>query len=166
MKTRLNNKILFHWIFIMAVSGLLLFYTPNMPVIYFIVSFMMMTLIFNRASFLKIKSDNILITKTYFLFIPTFKFLINIKDITRLSLIDYRDIEINNSRKYAEFEAVIIVEALTGTLFYKPEYILVIDLKQNRSFEFEINADRKSMLKMITLLQKQINERNNQPYGI
>lgn len=166
MKTRLNNKILFHWIFIMVVSGLLLFYTPNTPVIYFIVSFMMMTLIFNRGAILKIKSDNILITKTNFLFIPTFKFLINLKDITRLTLIDYRDIEINNSRKYAEFEAVVIVEAITGTLFYKPDYILVVDLIQNRRVEFEINADRKIMLKIIPLLQKQINELNNQPYGI
>lgn len=47
-------------------------------------------------------------------------YLININDITSLSLIDFNDLRIENSKKYVEFEAVVIVEALTGTLFINP----------------------------------------------
>jgi hypothetical protein len=64
-----------------------------------------------------------------------------------------------------EFEAVIIVEALTGTLFYKPNFILIIDLIHNKRVKLELNADKKSVIKMITLLQKQIHERNIPSYG-
>ncbi|MEE4197824.1 MAG: hypothetical protein V2I54_09275 [Bacteroidales bacterium] len=79
---------------------------------------------------------------------------------------DYRHIELIHSRKYFEFEAAGIVEAITGILFYKPNYILGIDLFQNRRIEFEINADRKSVLKMISFLQKQIYEHKNQSHEI
>lgn len=74
--------------------------------------------IFNRITYLKLKADTLLITKTNFLFVPTYKFLINLNDIVRLPLTDYRDIHINNFRKYVEFEAVVVVEALTGIQFY------------------------------------------------
>ncbi|MFO7829733.1 MAG: hypothetical protein R6V23_14005 [Bacteroidales bacterium] len=166
MKTKPDNKIIIHWILITALLGVLLYYIENKSILYLTGSLIILSLIFNRITYLKLKADSILITKNNFLFVPTYKFLINLNDITRLSLIDYRDIEINNSRKYSEFEAVVIVEAITGTLFYKPNFILVIDLIPNKRVEFEINADRKSMLKLITVLQKQIHEHKNKSYGI
>jgi len=122
--------------------------------------------IFNRITYLKLKADTLLITKTNFLFVPTYKFLINLNDIVRLPLTDYRDIHINNFRKYVEFEAVVVVEALTGALFYKPNFILIIDLIDHKRVEFEFNSDRNSMLNMITLLQKRIQELKNQSYAI
>lgn len=161
MKTRPTNKIIFHWILIITGIGLLLYYTENKAVLYITVSLAMIILIFNRSTFLRLKADKLLITRTNFLFIPTYKFLINLNEITNLSLIDYRDVETNKSRKYAEFEAVVIVEAITGTLFYKPNYMLVIDLIQNKRFEFELNSQRKDILKIITRLQNQINKRDN-----
>lgn len=160
IKPRPGNKIIFHWIFIMTISGLLLFYTQNRPVTYLIISFIVMPLIFNRITYLRLNTHSLKITKTNFLFIPTYKFLINLNDIKGLSVLDYRAIDINSSKKNVEFEAVVIIEALTGTLFYKPNYILVIDLKQNKRVEFELNSDKESDLKMIILLQKELSKRD------
>lgn len=157
MKTRPNNKIIFYWILALTLIGLLFFYTENKPILYITGSFIVITLIFNRVSYLKLKADKLLLTKNSFLFIPTFKFLINTDDITSLSLIDFKHLRINDSRKYAEFEAVVIVEALTGTLFYKPNYKLIINLTHNRRVELELNSCKKDVLKIIGDLQKQIN---------
>ncbi|MDA3953373.1 MAG: hypothetical protein PF485_06985 [Bacteroidales bacterium] len=157
MKTRPNNKIIFYWILALTLIGLLFFYIENKPILYITSSFIVLTLIFNRVSYLKLKADSLLIAQTSFLIFPTFKFLINTNDIINLSLIDYKDIRINDSRKYAEFEAVVVIEIITGTLFYKPNYKLVIDLTQNKRVEFDINSRKKDVLKIIGDLQKQIN---------
>ena len=165
IRTRLSNKAIFHWIFIIIVSGLL-FNSQNRSVTYLIISFIVLTLIFNRITYLKLKADSLVITKNNIFFVPTDKFFINLNDITKLSLIDSRDIQLNNSGKYLEFEAVVVVEVLTGTLFYKPDFILIIDFIDNKRVESELNSDRGSMLKMFTLLQKEIHELKNQSYGI
>jgi hypothetical protein len=157
MKTRPNNKIIFYWILALTLIGLLFFYIENKPILYITSSFIVLTLIFNRVSYLKLKADSLLIAQTSFLIFPTFKFLINTNDIINLSLIDYKDIRINDSRKYAEFEAVVVIEIITGTLFYKPNYKLVIDLTQNKRVEFDINSRKKDVLKILGDLQKQIN---------
>ncbi len=157
MKTRPNNKIIFYWILVLTLIGLLFFYIENKPILYITGSFIVLTLIFNRVSYLKLKTDSLLIAKTSFLIIPTFKFLIKTNDIINLSLIDYKDIRINDSRKYAEFEAVVLIEIITGTLFYKPNYKLIIDLTKNKRVEFDINSRKKDVLKIIGDLQKQIN---------
>ncbi len=160
MKTRPNNKIIFHWVLTATMLGLLLFYIENKFMLYLISSIIILSLLLNRITYLRINDKSLLIAKTIFLFIPTFKSSINLKDVKKLSLIDYRDIEIKNSRKYPEFEAVVVVEAITGTLFYKPDYILEIDLLQNKRVEIEINAHRKGVNKIMRLLQKQIHELN------
>ncbi len=138
----------------MLVIGLSVYYIENKFILYTTVSFLIMTFIFNRATYLKLKNDSLLITKTNFLFIPTFKSLINVSDIKNLSLIDYRNINANNSRKYAEFEAVVIVKLITGTFFYKPNYKLIVDLTQNKRIELEINSQRKDILIIIRDLKK------------
>ena len=161
MKTKLNHKIIFHWVFILSLIGLLIYYIENKSILYTIVSFLIMTLIFNRTTYLKLKSDSLLITKTNFLFIPTSKVLFNINDIKSLSLTDYRDIDVYNSRKYAEFEAVVIVEIITGIFFYKPNYKLVVYLTQNKRIELEINSRKKDIIKIIMDLQKLIIKRHN-----
>jgi len=120
-----------------------------------------MSLIFNRTVYLILKTDSLLLIKTNFLFIPTFKLSFKIDDIISLSLIDYKYIDISNSRKNVEFEAVVIVEVITGTFFYKPNYKLTIDLTQNKRIELELNSHRKDTLKILTDLQSQIDNRHN-----
>jgi len=156
LKTRPDNKIIIHWILSISVSIILLLFIPNKPVMYLFVSLINMSLIFNSSSYLKLNRDSLLITKNNFLFIPTQKTLINLSDITNLSLMDYRPFDINNCRKHVEFEAVVIVEAMTGSLFYKPNYILVIDLLQDKRLEFELNSDTKNVLTIVSFLQNSL----------
>jgi len=161
MKTIPSIKIILHWILVVIVSVLLLYYVENKSILCISLCLLIMSLIFNRTVYLILKTDSLLLIKTNFLFIPTFKLSFKIDDIISLSLIDYKYIDISNSRKNVEFEAVVIVEVITGTFFYKPNYKLTIDLTQNKRIELELNSHRKDTLKILTDLQSQIDNRHN-----
>ena len=161
MKTIPSIKIILHWILVVIVSVLLLYYIENKSILCISLCLLIMSLIFNRTVYLILKTDSLLLIKTNFLFIPTFKLSFKIDDIISLSLIDYKYIDISNSRKNVEFEAVVIVEVITGTFFYKPNYKLTIDLTQNKRIELELNSHRKDTLKILTDLQSQIDNRHN-----
>lgn len=161
MKTKPSIKIILHWILVVIVLVLLLYYAENKFILYISVCMLIMSLIFNKTVYLKLKTDSLLVIKTNFLFIPTYKLLIKIDDIINLSLTDYKYVDVNDSRKDVEFEGVVIVEIITGTFFYNPNYKLTIDLTQNKRIELELNSHRKDTLKIMTDLQSQIDNRHN-----
>lgn len=120
MKTIPSIKIILHWILVVIVLVLLLYYAENKFILYISVCMLIMSLIFNKTVYLKLKTDSLLVIKTNFLFIPTYKLLIKIDDIINLSLTDYKYVDVNDSRKDVEFEGVVIVEIITGTFFITP----------------------------------------------
>ena len=160
-KTKPANIIIFHWILIIISIGLLYYITDNKAIIYSVAIYFILSLIFNGVTYLKLKEDRIIITRTCFLFIPISKLSVNINDIVKLSLIDCRDIREKESRRYLDFEANVIVDIITGSYFYKPIYILAINLVQNKKIELEINSPRKDTLRITSNLQEQIKATQN-----
>ncbi|MCD4835096.1 MAG: hypothetical protein K8R31_14960 [Bacteroidales bacterium] len=148
MRAEVSTKIIFHWILMILIIGLLAYFIEiNTIVFSILISLFLLTLILNRTTYLNLKNGQLIITKKNFLFIPTFKLSIDINKIDKLTIINYRNSIPEYTRRFVDFEAVIIVEILTGTYFYKPTNKLIIDLGQNNLIEIEINVQRKRKIK-------------------
>ncbi len=148
MRTGVSTKIIFHWMLVILITGSLLYYIEiNTKGFLIIIGLLLLTLILNRTTYLKLKNGRLIITKKNFLFIPTFKLSVDINKLDNLTIIDYRNSIPEDARWFVDFEAVIIVDILTGTYFYKPTNKLIIDLGQNNLVEIEINTQRKRKIR-------------------
>ena len=154
MKTGPSTKILFHWILVFSIIALLLYYDINKIGLAMLIGFLLLTLIFNQATFLNLKNGKLIITKKNFLFISTFQLSIDLDKTVELTIIDYRENNPENLSSIVDFEAVILVDILTGTYFYKPTNKLVIELTQNNFTEVEINTRRKDIIRIKQVLKK------------
>ncbi|MDA3952715.1 MAG: hypothetical protein PF485_03645 [Bacteroidales bacterium] len=154
MRTRPNNKIIFHWILVMLVTGLLVYNIEINTICFLIlITLFLLTLILNRTTYINIKGGKLIITKKAFLFISTFQLSIDINKIDELTISDCRDNIHEENRLFVDFEAVVIVDILTGTYYYKPTYTLNISSAQNNLTEIEINTQRKDIIKIKQVLK-------------
>ncbi len=148
MRAGVSTKIIFHWILVILIIGLLAYFIEMATIVFSIlIGLFLLTLILNRTTYLNLKDAQLIITKKNFLFIPTFKLSVDINKLDNLIIIDYRNSIPEDACWFMDFEAVIIVEILTGTYFYKPANKLIIDLGQNNPIEIEINTQRKRKIK-------------------
>ena len=155
MRTVPNKKIIFHWILVISVIGLLVSYIEiNTTWVLILISFFVLTLILNRTTYLNLKNGQLIISKKSFLVIPTFKLSIDLNKIDKFTMIDSRDDNYEDTRMFVDFEAGIIVDILTGIYFYKPTYTLIIASGQNNLTEIKINTQKKDVIKIEQELKK------------
>ena len=164
MKTKPNNKILFHGSIIIFLIILLLFYIDNRTLKYILVCYIFINILFNRKSHVKLSANKLVIYKNILFIIPTFRSKIKLKDIRKISIINNKDEHHKHFIIYPEFEASVITRLITGDQFYKPDNILILNLHKNKKLEFSINSNKKSLIKIITHVQSDINS-NKQSYG-
>jgi len=161
MKTKPNNKILFHHFLITILIIPLVFYIENKSLRYVVISFILLNLLLNETTHLKLTTNKLEIYRNILFVIPTFRYTIKVKDITGIHLLNYKHVY-QDSLSNINFEASVITKIITGPLFYKADNILVIDLYKNKKLVSEINSNERSVINIITKLQpdSQINKQD------
>jgi len=144
MHTRINNKIILHWILVIVFTGtLFLFLEINKIVFGVIIGLSISTLIFNQTTYLYLKNNQLRIFKMNFLFLPTSRRSFDLNTIKEISIVDNNAFDL-----FIDFEGAIIPQILTGSFFYESKYKLKILTNKEEEIEFEVNIKENDMLKM------------------
>ena len=143
MRTRINNKIIIHWILVIIISvSLFLFIEINEQLLGILIGLSITTLIFNQTTHLYLKENQFRILKTNFLFFPSFRRSFDLATLREISIVDYNEDEL------IDFEGAIIPKILTGSFFYEPKYKLNIITNNKDVIELKVNIEKNDMLKM------------------
>lgn len=151
LKLGVNVKIIFHWMIVVPIIVLLILnFSVNAFAFSILLVFFILTLGLNRASYLQLTNERLVIIKKNFLFIKTFEKNLEFNEIEELCILDngpyMPDSFLGN---YGN----ILLELFTGFIFYVPRHQIRAIYKSGQTDEVWVNTQKFEMNKLLKHLK-------------
>ena len=151
LRLGVNVKIIFHWMIVVPIIVLLILnFSVNAFAFSILLVFFILTLGLNRASYLQLTNDRLVIIKKNFLFIKTFEKSLEFKEIQELRILD------NGPYMPDSFlgnYGSILLELFAGIVFYAPRHQIRAVYKSGHTEEVWVNTQKFEMNKLIKQLK-------------
>lgn len=154
MQRNVNTKIVLHWILIILLSLIVIFFIElNSKVVLIFTSLMISTLVINQLTFISINKNQLVIVSKILFIIPVSIKRIDISAIKELSFIDYTANEFE-----VDFEGAVISKLITGKYFYESKYGVRL-LYENKEYESNVCISENNLKSIKSALKEMLDNR-------